>query len=750
VGKSSFTIDTTNLTDVAFLNPTAIAVAPGATSTSATLYVCDYNHSVRKLVLSTATSNVASLFAGVATGKPGFVNGDRLASAQFNLPRGIDTDSQGNVFVADTGNNVIRKIDIATGLVSTFAGSPSKTPGYIDGTGTNAVFNGPQGISIDKSTDDIYVADTNNNRIRKISKAQVVTTAAGTSSASSNDGPLSIASFNAPTSVFWHAPTSILYVIDSNGKRLRKVDFVGQAVSTLAGADLGTFSTPTSVTVDSLGNAYVADGGSVKRVTPTGVVSTLAGSDSAGFKDGVGNALFNNVNGLVMHPLESSNTVLVADASNNRIRRVSVATGDVSTFVGASTGAGFQDGTGIKAQINTPGHLCMDYTRQQLLFADTNNHKIRSIGAKNALVTTLSGDSANTPYFYPSSVALDSRNNSLVYVCDCKSHRIRLLNLLNGAVTNIAGSIFPGFADDFGVAARFSSPSSIVFSPLQQALFVADTENHRIRRVNVQTNEVTTLAGSGVASFADNAVGTLARFNNPQGIAIDSRSDTLFIADSQNNRIRKVSIATGSVITIAGQVVGLKDGTGTQASFNNPTSLFYDEFTDALYIADTGNNAVRVINGAIASTTNTATVKTLLNSAGTIGSADGLGITDTSLFMPTGVALLNSTLFVACAGYVSKLFFSKQNNIQFEFLLLLGFTYTLRDVFSNHNIRRVNMTCTAVATCERTPTPTPTPIPTPKPISTKKISAAVSVIYDAKQCLNALLILCILLSIIVL
>lgn len=132
---------------------------------------------------------------------------------------------------------------------------------------------------------------------------------------------------------------------------------------------------------------------------------------------------------------------------------------------------------------------------------------------------------------------------------------------------------------------------------------------------------VTTFAGSGVGSFLD-ATGVIARFNSPSGIVYDSRTDNLYIADSGNNRIRKIT-PTGTVTTIAGNgIPTLKDGAGTSTSFNNPTGLFLDEVNDKLYIADTNNHAVRVISGV---STTVTTTNTVLNPSAQIGSMDGLG-----------------------------------------------------------------------------------------------------------------------------
>ena len=307
----------------------------------------------------------------------GFVDGTG-SSAQFNYPFGVAVDSSGTVYVGDYGNHRIRKITPA-GVVTTLAGSG--TPGFADGTGSSAQFNYPRGVAVD-SSGTVYVADSSNHRIRKITSAGVVTTLAG-STAGFADETGSIAQFNGPFSVAVDSSGTV-YVADTNNNRIRKITSAG-VVTTLAGSGTqgfadGTgsaaqFYNPYGVAVDSSGTVYVGDiyNQRIRKITSTGVVTTLAGSGTAGFADGTGSsAQFSYPYGVAV---DSSGTVYVGDDGNSRIRRITSA-GVVTTLAGST--AGFADGTGSAAQFHSPIGVAVD-SSGTVYVADYYNHRIRKI-----------------------------------------------------------------------------------------------------------------------------------------------------------------------------------------------------------------------------------------------------------------------------------------------------------------------------------------------------------------------------------
>ena len=288
------------------------------------LYVSDVlNNAIRTIV--PATGQVASYTQPTL----GFTNGP-LSSASFYGPAGIVFDTQNNTYVADLGNNAIRQIS-AAGTVTTFAGNGLYN--YYDATGTAAYFASPQGLAIDASNN-IYVADRANNLIRKITPAGVVSTVAGgiastgTSQqtvpgyADGSTGPTSL--FNRPTSVALDQKGG-LFVADVNNRAVRDVNLSTGATITIAGNTVQTalLGAPTAVASDATGNLYVVDqAGRILEITTNNVLYVLAGSSTAGFKDGVGTgALFNTPTGIAV---DANGVVYVADFGNNCIRKLVV------------------------------------------------------------------------------------------------------------------------------------------------------------------------------------------------------------------------------------------------------------------------------------------------------------------------------------------------------------------------------------------------------------------------------------------
>lgn len=322
-----------------------------AVDSSGNVYVADSSSStIRKIT----PAGVVSTLAGVQ-GSSGYVDGTG-ANAEFDNPTGIAADSSGNVYVADTGNNVIRKISSA-GMVSTLAGSSAGTSGSADGTGSAASFNSPRGVTVD-SSGNVYVADTLNSTIRKISSTGLVSTVAGTAgSPGSTNGTSTSARFNVPASIAVDSGGN-LYVADTNNNAIRKISPVGQ-VTTLAGGTSGSadgagsaasFNGPSGVAVDSSGNVYVADSSNstIREITPAGAVTTLAGTAGVtGSIDGMGNAA--RFNYLVGIAVDSSGYLYVADTYNNTVRTISPGA-IVNTLAGSSSSSGSANGSALQRQ----------------------------------------------------------------------------------------------------------------------------------------------------------------------------------------------------------------------------------------------------------------------------------------------------------------------------------------------------------------------------------------------------------------
>jgi DNA-binding beta-propeller fold protein YncE len=310
----------------------------------------------------------------IAGGELGFADGIGSA-AKFHGLSGIASDAASNLYVADTLNHRIRKITPA-GEVSTFAGGEE---GFADGVGSDARFNKPSGIAID-ALGNLYVADRDNHRIRKITPAGEVSTFAG-GEEGFVDGVGGDAKFSRPTSIVIDAAGNF-YAADTMNHSIRKITPAGE-VSTFAGGEEGfadgigsaaRFCRPIGIASDAAGNLYVADFGNhrIRKITSAGKVSTLAGGER-GFAGGVGSAAkFHYPSGIA---IDAAGNLCVADSRNHRIRKITPA-GEVSTLAGSEEG--FADGAGGDAKFYVPGGIASD-AAGNLYVTDSGNRRIRKI-----------------------------------------------------------------------------------------------------------------------------------------------------------------------------------------------------------------------------------------------------------------------------------------------------------------------------------------------------------------------------------
>lgn len=587
-----------------FWAPTA--VAPDG---NGNVFVADETtHTIRRVVVSTGEVSTVAGLSGVS-GRSDGVGSD----ARFDKPDGIVSDGNGNLFVVDNGNNTIRKVEEATGAVSTLAGSATTPQGSADGIGAAARFKQPSGLTWE-SNGNLFVSDWGSNTIRKVvvATASVSTLAGLAGTSGSTDGTGSGATFKGPRGVAV-ASNGSLFVADFFNQTVRKVDIATGTVTTLAGTAgqggysdgigaAASFNGPRGLAWDRNGNLFVSDGGGFtirQIVLATGAVTTFAGkAGQPGSLDGFRtSARFNGVRGLAA---DLNGNLFIVDAPT--IRKVILATGAVSTLAGSPPNSGTKDGVGTAARFDRPLGVAAD-DKGNVFIADSYNHTIRKVIVPTGEVTTLAGTASTSGksdgigplarFNQPSGVALDRDGN--LFVADYLNNAIRKVVIASGEVSTVAGLLGTvGTTDGIGTSARFAGPTGVALDG-SGSLFVADRANHNIRKVVLASGEVTTLAGWAGSSGTADGVGSAARFFEPRDVAVDGTGN-LFIADYANHTIRKIEIATGSVSTLAGlaRQSGGNDGSSTTARFNYPSGLAMDREGNLL-VADSGNHTIRKI-----------------------------------------------------------------------------------------------------------------------------------------------------------
>lgn len=583
---------------------------------------------------TTTTAYAFTTLAGTAGSVINSADGTGSA-AQFDSPRGVAVDSAGNLYIGDTGNNTVRKVTPA-GVTTTLAGGAG-TAANADGTGTAARFNEPWGLAVDNGGT-VVLADASNNSIRKITSAGVVTTFAGGGAPACTDGTGTAAKFDEPRGVAIDGSGTI-YVSDYDNHVIRKITPAG-VVTTLAGScdqegsadGTGTaarFRGPHAIAVDAAGTVYVADTGNhnIRKITPAGVVTTLPTTPGA----------ISEPRGIAV---DSSGVIYIADYGSHVIKRITT-DNFVSVYAGATGLPGTTDASGSSARFQFPSGVAV--SSGTIYIADTENDTIRAISS-SASVTTLAGragrsssvDGAGSAARFEDPFSLAADVNGVVYVADSASHTVRKVTS-TGDVTTYAGSAgIYASTDGTGSGARFYSPFGVAVDTAGN-VYVADSYNSTIRKIGLG-GVVTTLAGTAFQRGTTDGTGSAARFDQPFGIAVDANGN-VYVSDATMNTIRKITPA-GVVTTLAGAAgqAGSTDGTGTAAKFAVPYGVAVDSAGN-VYVADHGNHVVRKITAA--------GVVTTLAGAGTAGSNDGTGTAAKFNFL-SGVAVdANGVVFVA-------------------------------------------------------------------------------------------------------
>jgi hypothetical protein len=585
------------------------------------LYIADKN---ANNVYKVSSSGVLTIFAG--TGSPGYSGDTGVATAaQLNGPTGVFVDANNNVFIADSGNNVIREVAATTLVITTVAGNHALGAGFggDGGAATSAQLNNPNSVYVD-ANNDIFIADSGNQVIREVVGTTINTIAGthGVSGFSGNGGLATAAVFHNPLSVSLDSAGNI-YIADQGNNEVREIvkatgniqNFAGSPAGTAGATGDGGLATsallhgPSAVFVDAGNNVFIADTGNseIREVTSVnGNIQDVAGNGLPGFNGDGGPAKSAELSSPLGVFVDATGNVVIADTANHFVRQVVAASGNIHSIAGNGLLAFSGDGaTALSASLNLPSGVAVDGPRD-IFIADTANNVVREVVAATGAIQTIAGTTGGT-LNGPTGVFVDSSNN--VYIADTKNNVIREVSGSTGAVQIIVGTGTPGYLGDNGPPsqAELKLPTSVYVDPAGD-IFIADTGNNVIREVVFATGKIQTVAGMNAGSpgfGGDGGLATSALLSSPSGVFLDALGN-IFIADTGNNVIREVLISNHNIQTVAGShALGAgysgDGGTATSAQLNAPLSVIVDPSGD-LFIADTANNVIREVTGGKIST----------------------------------------------------------------------------------------------------------------------------------------------------
>lgn len=635
------------------------------------IYLADPYHG--RVLRVDPTGNVAVVAGNGARG--GFFNGDGgpAISTALAFPSGAVADRLGNVFIPERSFCSIRKVSALTGIVSTIAGT--RTCGYSGdgGPATSAMLNDPSGVAVDNSGN-VFIADTLNCLIREISASTgVISTVAGIPPdltgllhcGYAGDGGLSTgAKVGFANSVAVDGFGNV-FIADTTNCAIRKISAANGVISTVAGtvscgysgdgglATGAQLSTPNGVAVDSSGNVFIADTSNcvIRMVSSsTSRISTVAGNFilGCGYSGDGALAISAQLNQPYGVAVDNSGNTFVADFNNSVIRSVSASTGTISTFAGVTVpdpnhlnkliGLPMYSGDGYPAPNaelgflnNTPYGAGLATDRAgNIYFADTANNAVRKISASTGIITTVAGNgligfsgdggpATDSQLFYPRDVSVDASDN--IFIMDSGNCVVRKISASTGIISTVAGTVPESsgiyhcdFSGDGGPATSAQlypidllTPAGGVTVDSSGNIFIADTGNNAIRKVSASTGIIDTVAGIPCFSVCfvgggDGGPATSANLFSPYGVAVDGVGN-IFIADTSDFAVREVMALNGNIYTVAGNIPlgnGFS-GDGGPAGAAQIRNVFGSLFLDAagnLFIPDPANCVIRKVSGS--------------------------------------------------------------------------------------------------------------------------------------------------------
>jgi sugar lactone lactonase YvrE len=589
-------------------------------------------------------------------------------SATLGAPNQTAVDASGNIVFSDRKNHRVRRVSVGSGIITTIAGTGDSGFSGDDGPATAARLNAPEGIAIDRQGN-ILVADTANNRIRRIEAddGTIATVAGNGDFGYSGDGAAALKAALANPQQLAVDELGDLYIADTGNSAVRKVTAATGSISTIAGTGLPGFSGDggaanaaklaylESLALDGAGNLFIADteNNRIRAVKlSSGVITTVAGTGESGFSGDDGRATAAKLDHPRAIAFDARGDCLVADTANNRIRRIDSRTGIITTLAGDGVfGASGDGGVPALARLGHPQGIAFDASAN-LLIADTVNRRIRMIGASSGIITAVAGTAIPTGFgdngpavgaHFEWGQGLAFAPGGDLFVADAQSSRVRRIDLRRTTITTAAGTGDLGSAGDGGAAtsAQLGFPRGLAVDALGN-LFIADFSLHRVRRVDGRSGVITTVAGTGVAGFSgDNGLATAAQLYRPQGLALDEKGN-LFISDMSNERIRRVDGVTGVIRTIAGtgrSGFSGDNGPALSARLHWPDGVAVDKAGN-VYVADQFNYRVRKIDTVTGIITTVAGNGTISPGANGLATAVGLSHPSTVGFDQEGNLLI--------------------------------------------------------------------------------------------------------------